>query len=85
MNSVKKQINVVFRFDDCSAKSSTDMELTIIDAFRYNKASVTFAVIPFIFNSSVDRPSIQDVIALDSSKGCILKDGLNEGVLDVAL
>jgi peptidoglycan/xylan/chitin deacetylase (PgdA/CDA1 family) len=80
-----RQINVVFRFDDYSAKSSTDMELRIIDAFRQNKASVTFAVIPFIFNDSVDNPSIQDVIALDSSKGCILKDGLNEGVLDVAL
>ena len=43
----ERHINVIFRFDDYSALSSTDLELKIIDIFRKNKASVTFGVIPF--------------------------------------
>jgi peptidoglycan/xylan/chitin deacetylase (PgdA/CDA1 family) len=83
--SMKKQIIVVFRFDDYSAKSSTDIELKIIDLFRKNKFSVTFGVIPFITAGDEKIPSKQDVIPLPRSKGNILQGGLNEGVLDIAL
>ena len=43
----EKHINVVFRFDDYSAISSTEFELKIIEAFRQNNATLTVGVIPF--------------------------------------
>ncbi len=80
-----KQVNVVFRLDDYSACSNTDMELRIIDAFRKNDACITLGVIPYVCAEDIHDPSAQDVIPLTSMKGDILKNGVNEGILDVAL
>ncbi|MGD9825451.1 DUF2334 domain-containing protein [Desulfobacter sp.] len=80
-----KQVNVVFRLDDYSACSNTDMELRIIDAFRKNEACITLGVIPYVCAGDIHDPSPQDVIPLTSMKGDILKSGFNDGVLDVAL
>lgn len=81
----EKQINVVFRFDDYSALSSTDMELRIIDAFRKNQASITFGVIPFVVPGKIHDPSPKDIVPLTSNKGDILKTASREGIVDVAL
>jgi len=81
----KKQINVIFRYDDYSAKSSTDMELRIIDAFRKNKASLTIGVIPFVSIGSLHDPSQHNVVPLTSLKGDILKTGFEDGILDISL
>jgi peptidoglycan/xylan/chitin deacetylase (PgdA/CDA1 family) len=81
----EKQVNIVFRFYDYSAHSSTDMELKIIDAFRKNEASITFGVIPFICAGDGHDPSPMDIIPLTSKKGDILKNGLKDGTLDIAL
>lgn len=72
----EKQINVVFRLDDPSALSSTEIELRVIDAFREHNASITFGVIPFIG---------ADVIPLGPKKGQLLKEAVDEGVLDISL
>jgi peptidoglycan/xylan/chitin deacetylase (PgdA/CDA1 family) len=80
-----KQINVVFRFDDYSAVSMTSTELEIIDIFRKNQASVTFGVIPFVCAGEVNDPSPQEIIPLTASKGDILKSGIEEGILDIAM
>lgn len=69
-----QQIHVVFRFDDYSANSSTDLELRVIDVFRKNQASVTFAVIPF-----------DGGVPLDQGKADILKASKQDGVVDIAL
>lgn len=81
----EKQINVVFRFDDYSALSSTDIELKIIGVFRKNRVAITFGVIPFVCEVSVHDPSPQDVIPLTSRKGDILKTAFKDGILDIAL
>jgi peptidoglycan/xylan/chitin deacetylase (PgdA/CDA1 family) len=81
----EKQVNVVFRFDDYSARSSTEMELRIIDAFRKNEASITFGVIPFVCAGDAHDPSPQDIVPLTSKKGDILKTGFEDGILDIAL
>ena len=81
----EKQVNVVFRFDDYSARSSTEMELRIIDAFRKNESSITFGVIPFVCAGDAHDPSPQDIVPLTSKKGEILKTGFEEGILDIAL
>jgi len=81
----EKQINVVFRFDDYSALSRTDIALKIIDVFRKNKAAITFGVIPFVCAGSVHDPSPQDIVPLTSIKGDILKTAFKDGILDIAL
>jgi len=81
----EKRINVVFRFDDFCAFSSTDIELRIIDAFRKNKASITFGVIPYICTGDVNDPSPRDVVPLTSMKGDILKNAIRDSIIDVAL
>ena len=78
--SAEKKINVVFRYDDYSANSITSAELEIIDAFRKNKAAITFGVIPFKVAGDVHDPSPQDLLPLDSVKGEILKTGFEEMV-----
>ena len=83
--SAEKKINVVFRYDDYSANSITSAELEIIDAFRKNKAAITFGVIPFKVAGDVHDPSPQDLLPLDSVKGEILKTGFEEGILDISM
>jgi predicted deacetylase len=81
----KKQINVVFRFDDPSAISPTDLELKIIDAFREHNASITFGVIPFRCSGNEVDMSPQNTVPLDHEKGKLLRKLIDEGVLDIAL
>ena len=81
----KKRIYIVFRFDDYSATSSTDVELRIIDDFRRNEASVTFGVIPFVSADDWLDPSSHDIVPLTTIKGDILKAGVKDGTLEIAL
>lgn len=81
----EKRINVVFRFDDFCALSTTDIELRIIEAFRKNNAFVTIGVIPFICTGDVNDPSPREVVPLTSTKAKILKDAIRDGIIDVAL
>ncbi|MDX9833893.1 MAG: DUF2334 domain-containing protein [Desulfobulbus sp.] len=82
----KKKLYVVFRLDDYSAKSSTDIEVKIIEAFRKNGLPITFGVIPFILEGDLQDPSSsKNIIPLSPLKGDILRDAVNEGTLDIAL
>lgn len=81
----EKRILVVFRFDDYSALSSTAAELRIIDEFRKNHAAVTFSVIPFVCDGDIHDPSPMGRVPLPPEKAAILKQGIEEGVLDIAL
>ena len=81
----RRQFNVVFRMDDYSARSATDMELRVIDLFRNKDLSITFGVIPFECAGDLNDPSPQDVLRLPAGKGDILRTAFEEGVVDVAL
>ena len=81
----EKQVNVVFRFDDYSARSSTVMELRIIEAFRKIDSPITFGVIPFVCAGDLLDPSPENTVPLTSMKGNILKTGVKDGILDIAL
>ena len=81
----EKQITVVFRYDDYSALSSTNLELRIINAFRSMDASITFGVIPFVCKGDVIDPSPQDVVPMTSMKGDILKTAFKDEILEIAL
>lgn len=80
-----RQVNVVFRFDDYSARSSTDLEQRIIGLFAERKLPVTFAVIPFVCSGDIHDPAPQNLIPLPPDKVEILKNAQRQGILDVAL
>jgi peptidoglycan/xylan/chitin deacetylase (PgdA/CDA1 family) len=80
-----RDISVVFRYDDYSARSSTEIELRILDTLRLHEASVTFSVIPFLCAGDVHDPSPQSTVALPAEKQNILKQAVSAGILDVAL
>jgi len=84
-SSQQKEIMVVFRYDDYSTGSSTEMEWKIIEAFREKNASLTFAVIPYVFSGDVESPSPGDVKALSQIKCNILRNAFRTGVVDIAL
>ena len=84
-NFQQKEINIVFRLDDYSARSSTELEQKIIDDFRAIGASITFGVIPFIISDDVHDPSFQPIVPLSALKADILRKGHEDGTLDIAL
>ena len=75
-----KPIYVIFRLDDIQLGSQKDIELAIIDIFRDNEGSITLGVVPFDYDQSG-----QEFPILSIEKAKILKAGINEGILDVAL
>lgn len=84
-NKQEKQISVVFRFDDFSARSSTEIDLSIIDVFRKHNLSISIGVIPFVVEGNNRDPSKQKLLPLPIKKQEILRNGFNDGILDIAL
>jgi len=80
-----KKIIVVFRFDDYSSRSSTDIEIKLIDAFQKYNACCTFAVIPYVCAGDINDTRPQDIVALTSVKADILINAIEAGVLEIAL
>jgi peptidoglycan/xylan/chitin deacetylase (PgdA/CDA1 family) len=83
--SEEKKIIVVFRYDDYSSGSQTDLEVRLINAFKKYHINCTFGVIPFVSAGDVHSFSPQDVIPLSPKKACILKNAVITGTLEVAL
>lgn len=81
----EKQIIVVFRFDDYSSRSSTDMEVKLIAAFQKHNISCTFGVIPYVHVGDSHDASPQDVVPLTPTKANILNNAIKTGTLEVAL
>ncbi|MEZ5194842.1 MAG: DUF2334 domain-containing protein [Bacteroidales bacterium] len=80
-----KDITVVFRFDDYSALSDTELEVAIIEAFREKGLSFTIGVIPFVCEDSFFKTSPQNTIPLDSLKAQILRDAALEGTVEIGM
>ncbi|MFD0836285.1 DUF2334 domain-containing protein [Mariniflexile aquimaris] len=84
-DTTEKNINIVFRFDDFNATSNTQLEQKIINVFKDNKCSFTIAAIPYVADGDVHDSNIKNVIPMTEIKGDILKKGIKEGVIDLAL
>ena len=104
-----KEVIIVFRFDDFSSKSDTDLEEKIIEQFKKRNIPITLAVIPFVLDKNIGFPDSSQakkvalsfivkhegrrsryfspgyIIPLTTKKAEILKKGMNEGILEVAL
>jgi hypothetical protein len=80
-----KQIIVVFRFDDPSSISDTNLELKVLDAFQKNNLPCTLGVIPFVIIGYGGDSTARDVVPLDDIKADILKKAIHTGLVEVAL
>jgi peptidoglycan/xylan/chitin deacetylase (PgdA/CDA1 family) len=80
-----RKINVIFRFDDYSARSETEVEKRIIETFREHNIPFTVGVIPFVCEVSFFDTAYQQVIPLDSVKGQILQKAYEDGIVEVGL
>lgn len=72
----EKQITVVLRYDDYCTKSSTELEIKILDALQRKSVSCTFGVVPYVHGLRN---------ALTQTKADILKKALKAGTVEVAL
>jgi peptidoglycan/xylan/chitin deacetylase (PgdA/CDA1 family) len=82
--SVKeKQIIVVFRYDDYSSLSSTELELSLINTFQKYKIACTFGIIPFTVSNHLNS-SPQNVFPLSQPKAMILRNAMKDGTLEIA-
>ena len=80
----ERRITVIFRFDDYSARSDTDLEVRILDAFRARGLRCTIGVIPKVAAHSVSSPAPQPGLLLPAAKIRILSEALRNGTLEVA-
>ena len=71
----QKQISVVFRYDDFHIRKPREFEVNLLNMFKKYKIPVTFAVIPFSYSPDPITRAIAE----------ILKDGIESGILEVAL
>ena len=78
-------INIIFRFDDFSALSSTELENQIISTFKETNSTLTIGVIPFVCEGIKEKTYTRNSIPLTENKLAILKKGINNGYIDVAL
>jgi peptidoglycan/xylan/chitin deacetylase (PgdA/CDA1 family) len=84
LGSDSRPVTVVFRYDDYSARSSTELERSILDIFRRHRAHVTFSVIPYACVGEDTDPTPQEVLPLTLEKARLLKEAMAEGFLEVA-
>ena len=77
--SSQKYITVVFRYDDYSSLSPTNMEVKLINAFQNYNIPVTFGVIPYICRDN------SEPMPLSLKKAEILKNAIDSGILEAAL
>ena len=80
----RNAIRVVFRYDDCSARSSLDLETRLAEAFGKHGAQLTVGVIPFVcerFESTAPQSSTR----LSNAKAALLRRAAERGQIDIAL
>lgn len=83
--SAQDTITVVFRYDDYSMRSRTDVETRVIRAFKDQGYSLTMAVIPCVVIRAPQDPRPQSLDCLRGEKLSILKRSIEDGSVDPAL
>jgi len=74
------QIIVVFRYDDYSNHSPTDLEVRLFETFQRNHIPLTIGVIPFL-----ESGDTHEYNALSSTKANLLRNMNNTSIIEVAL
>ena len=78
------QVTIVFRYDDYSSRSATELEEKIIAAFKQCQVCCTFSIIPFVKAVNYLDVSPQAGIPLTPAKAEMARQAMAAGVLDVA-
>jgi predicted deacetylase len=81
----REPVRVVFRYDDCSAKTSLELEQRLVEAFARCGAQLSLAVIPFVCEGSFRDPSPQRTRALSSAKATWLRNAAADGHAEIVL
>jgi len=78
------QITIVFRYDDYSSRSATDLEKQILAAFKRSKVCCTFSIIPFVKAVNYLDVSPQEVLPLNAAKTGMARQAIAAGIMDPA-
>lgn len=78
-------MNVLFRYDDCSALSSLELEQRLAALFAEHHAQITFGVIPNVCAGSFHNPDHQELLSLPQTKAKFLREAARDGAIEVAL
>jgi hypothetical protein len=81
----QKQVTVVLRYDDFSAKSDTRLEARLVEAFHERKLKCTFGVVPFICAGDLSDSRPQELLSLPPEKVELLRDAIETGIVEPAL
>lgn len=76
----EKKIIIIFRFDDYSSTSNTQIEKAIIELFTSIERPFTIGVIPF---TETENEEVYSALSMEKMK--ILKEADDLGIVDVAL
>jgi len=80
-----QEIKVIFRYDDFSQKSDLVLERCLLKLFEKYEIPITVGVIPFVCAGNAHDPIPQPVLPLSNEKAQILSQGLEKGLIEVAL
>ncbi|MGB7217915.1 MAG: DUF2334 domain-containing protein [Vicinamibacterales bacterium] len=80
-----QRIVVVFRYDDYSSTSRSDLEDMLLEAFWQRGLALTIAVMPFGDPVLTSDSGHQDAPPLSPEKVIVLRNAIENGTVDVAL
>jgi peptidoglycan/xylan/chitin deacetylase (PgdA/CDA1 family) len=81
--SAPPRITIVFRYDDYSSRSATDLERHLIAAFQKHGVCCTFGIIPFVKENYLDVQP-QAGIPLTTAKAEMARNAIKAGTMDPA-
>jgi hypothetical protein len=84
-NQSRDVVRVVFRYDDCSARSSIELERRLVEVFANCGAQLTLGVIPFVAAGDWNQPIPQPKRALPPEKIAMLREAAANGHVEIAL
>jgi peptidoglycan/xylan/chitin deacetylase (PgdA/CDA1 family) len=78
------QITIVFRYDDYSSRSATDLERHLIATFQKHGVCCTFGIIPFVKAVNYLDVQPQAGIPLTTAKAEMARNAIKAGAMDAA-
>jgi hypothetical protein len=76
-----QNIILVFRYDDYSSQSSTDLETRIFQDFVRFQMPLVVGIIPFVASSNKRDPSHQELVPLTEEKTALLQSYIDSGTV----
>lgn len=81
----EEPIRVVFRFDDYSTSSNTEIETEVFEAFETAKIPVSFGVLPYECSGYGADGIPKDLVSLGDEKANLLRQMVDASVVEVAV